>query len=84
MSKLQRVVPRWMKDRQFKFTFACCNASCTGDSLHFLDNIDIPALELNNEGRCSRKKISILKKSQMVWGKSQPTLSKSKWLFVLF
>ena len=73
--QLQRVVPRWMEERQFRLTFACDNPTCAAQPPHYFTNIDIP-VKFSSEGKCSNYKTIALEPSQEVWHGSSKTKGK--------
>ena len=72
--QLQRIVPRWMEEREFTFTFACNNGSCE-KKLHFLTNKDL-IFKSNEIVTCSNGIQSQLLPSQTVWLRNQTTNGK--------
>ena len=72
--QLQRIVPRWMEEREFTFTFACKNGFC-GEKLHFLTDKDL-IFKSNEIVTCSNEIQSHLLPSQTVWLRNQTTNGK--------
>ena len=66
--QLQRVVPRWMKEREYRFSFKCSNDQCSSEPLHFFTDQDLlHAVDVT----CSGGNGSSLSKSQLVWSKQE-------------
>ena len=74
--QLQRIVPRWMEEREFTFTFACKNSSCfvLEKKLHFLTDKDL-IFKSNKVVTCSNGFQTQLLPSQTMWLKDQQNSS---------
>ena len=69
--QLQRIVPRWLENREFRFTFACNQDACADIPLHFLASLDLVKYDGSLQATCSKNKISVLKQSQLIWDHSK-------------
>ena len=70
--QLQRIVPRWMEEREFTFTFACKNSFCLTfeRKLHFLTDKDL-IFKSNQLATCSNGIQTLLLPSERVWLRKQ-------------
>ena len=80
--QLQRSVPRWMKKREFYFSFPCINHNCCPDSqvmqeLHFFTNKDLLFVS-DRLVKCSNGEESSLLPSQMMWRSSKTNVVNGK------
>jgi hypothetical protein len=68
--QLQRIVPRWLKEREFNITFECENEECDSSAYrHFFTNEDI-LFQSEGEVTCSNGMKSSLKPTHVKWRSS--------------
>ena len=81
--QLQRIVPRWINERRYNFTFECNNIECSPTKHFFIS--DIPISE-RVHFECSQKRRSTVTSSQLLWCSSRSNHSKlySKWVKYMF
>ena len=71
--QLQRIVPRWIKERRYNFTFQCNNIECSPTKHFFVS--DIPFSEMVHV-ECSQERRSTLTSSQLLWCSNRSSHSK--------
>jgi hypothetical protein len=65
--QLQRIVPRWLEEREFNITFECENEECDfSASRHFLTDKDI-LFQSESEAECSNGRKTSLKPAHVKW-----------------
>jgi hypothetical protein len=65
--QLQRIVPRWLNEREFNITFECENKECDSSaSRHFFTDEDI-FLRTESEVKCSNGRKTDLKPTHVKW-----------------
>ena len=64
--QLQRIVPRWIENKEFTITFLCKNKTCSTQSSHFVSGKDV-IFQSGNFVTCSSGSKFQLHQSQEVW-----------------
>ena len=75
--QLQRIVPRWLEEREFDLTLACNNSSCSASNVKHFYIIKKLMLE-SSTCECSNQQVSELKKSELAWFRKQKTSEKAR------
>ena len=75
--QLQRIVPRWLEEREFDLTLACNNSSCSASNIKHFYVIKKLMLE-SNTCECSNQQVSELKKSELAWFQKQKASEKAR------
>ena len=75
--QLQRIVPRWLEEREFNLTLACNNSSCSASNIKHFYVIKKLMLE-SNRCECSNQQVSELKKSELAWFQKQEASEKAR------
>ena len=79
--QLQRVVPRWLEQREFDLTLACNNSSiyisCSASNIKHFYVIKKLMLE-SNTCECSNQQVSELNKSELAWFQKQKDSEKAR------
>ena len=75
--QLQRIVPRWLEEREFDLTLACNNSSCSASNTKHFYVMKKLVLE-SNMCECSNRQVGELKKSELVWFQKQKASEKAR------
>ena len=63
--QLQRIVPRWVEEREFAITFECDNELCKSSTHFFIDKNIL--LQSGSKVKCFNQRSSLLKPSHIKW-----------------
>ena len=67
--QLQRIVPRWIENKEFTLTFLCSSEACLTQSPHFVSGKDV-IFQSSELFTCSKKSEFQLRQSQKIWLKA--------------
>ena len=79
--QLQRVVPRWIENKEFALTFLCSSEACLPRSPHFVSGKDV-IFESNKFVTCSIGSKFQLHRSQEIWLKAHSHRGMSVYLCI--
>jgi len=64
--QLQRIVPKWVKEKEYALTFACANNECKDEPIHFYTDEEL-MFKLKQSVTCSKSRKFDLTESHLMW-----------------